>query len=410
MSRPSTPRTEIYKALVSELDARDVEYRFEHGGKHGRLIITVDGVERKFVFSMTPSDRFATKNAVGDLRRMLRMWTGTESTEETVQETIEMDERHNYDLIAPTLNQIGSDEVQAINARDFHKFLGVQTEFKNWIVRRVKEYGFLEDVDFRSFLTESSGGRPSKEYAITLDMAKELAMVERNEMGRAARRYFIECEKRLKSAMASDEREAIMLVADLEAKVVDVGLKVCRILDLMTLDNPDAVTIPVLRDQLWRMAKWEDDQFADRLDATVRAVLGGQKKVIANPDTWRKAGMLPTPHGEEHEFKSTYELLQSIIPEEQIHSKLVSWVTNQILMDWSREQGHPQRQTQKRTKGQKPVVLFPLLPTQTYLNEWDTRSVVLAKNKEFHRLDAVRESQVVFPFPKIEKNENNKEV
>ena len=81
-------------------------------------------------------------------------------------------------------------------------FLEVQTRFNDWIAARINEYEFIENQDFVSF-TENSvkpkGGRPSREYYITLDMAKELAMIERNDKGRQARRYFIECEKKLNS-------------------------------------------------------------------------------------------------------------------------------------------------------------------------------------------------------------------
>ena len=107
----------------------------------------------------------------------------------------------NTPLIPVVPAVIGNQTIQTVDGRALHTFLEVQTEFRAWIVRRIEEYGFEEDKDFRSFLIEtskdSSGGRPSKEYALTLDMAKELAMVERNEKGRQARRYFIECERRL---------------------------------------------------------------------------------------------------------------------------------------------------------------------------------------------------------------------
>lgn len=93
--------------------------------------------------------------------------------------------------------------IQAVNARELHHFLQVQTAFKDWIARRISEYGFLEGVDFCSILSESTGGRPAKEYAITLDMAKELSMVERNEQGKMARRYFIECERVARQVMTA---------------------------------------------------------------------------------------------------------------------------------------------------------------------------------------------------------------
>ena len=87
---------------------------------------------------------------------------------------------------------------RAVNARDLHQFLGVKTQFKDWINRRIEEYQFIKGQDFEVLLKNeqnSSGGRPAKEYALSLDMAKELSMVEKTEQGRRARRYFIEMEK-----------------------------------------------------------------------------------------------------------------------------------------------------------------------------------------------------------------------
>lgn len=102
-------------------------------------------------------------------------------------------------LIAITSRRIGAQEVQTVSARDLHTFLEVSTAFTTWITRRVEEYGFVYGRDFLPFLQESSGGRPATEYAITLDMAKELSMVERNSKGREARAYFIDCERRAAS-------------------------------------------------------------------------------------------------------------------------------------------------------------------------------------------------------------------
>ncbi|MGU9939418.1 antA/AntB antirepressor family protein [Empedobacter brevis] len=88
----------------------------------------------------------------------------------------------------------------SVSARELHSFLESKQQFGNWIQNRINEYNFIENEDFEVFnkiIKNSKGGRPTKEYALTMDMAKELAMVERNEKGRQARRYFIACEKRL---------------------------------------------------------------------------------------------------------------------------------------------------------------------------------------------------------------------
>lgn len=90
---------------------------------------------------------------------------------------------------------------RAVNARELHQFLEVETRFNDWISRRIEEYQFIEKQDFEVLLKNeknSNGGRPLKEYIISIDMAKELSMVERNEKGKLARLYFIEMEKKAK--------------------------------------------------------------------------------------------------------------------------------------------------------------------------------------------------------------------
>lgn len=87
-----------------------------------------------------------------------------------------------------------------VNARDLHKFLKVGRRFTTWIQGRISEYQFAENLDFISFSQNGEkpkGGRPTIEYHLTLDTAKELAMVENNDEGRKVRRYFINCEKML---------------------------------------------------------------------------------------------------------------------------------------------------------------------------------------------------------------------
>lgn len=87
-----------------------------------------------------------------------------------------------------------------VNARDLHKFLKVGRRFTTWIQGRISEYKFSENLDFISFSQNGEkpkGGRPTIEYHLTLDTAKELAMVENNDEGRKVRRYFINCEKML---------------------------------------------------------------------------------------------------------------------------------------------------------------------------------------------------------------------
>lgn len=94
----------------------------------------------------------------------------------------------------------GGESVHTVNARLLHAWLGVGAEFSHWIKRRIDHYGFQIAKDFMVIANPGenpNGGRPTSDYHCTLDMAKELAMVENNSRGRQARRYFIDCEKRL---------------------------------------------------------------------------------------------------------------------------------------------------------------------------------------------------------------------
>ena len=112
---------------------------------------------------------------------------------------------------------IDGNAVETVNARELHTFLEVQTRFNDWIAARITDYAFVENQDYVRF-TENSvkpqGGRPSIGYFISLDMAKELSMVERNEQGKEARRYFIECEKRLKEQTATQPSHPIGEIED----------------------------------------------------------------------------------------------------------------------------------------------------------------------------------------------------
>ncbi len=106
------------------------------------------------------------------------------------------------DLIQVNSSTIGSEVKQTVNARELHQFLEVASRFNDWITNRINDFNFVENQDFVTFTENLVKGRPAKEYALTLDMAKELSMVERNEKGKQARQYFIECERRAQNPLA----------------------------------------------------------------------------------------------------------------------------------------------------------------------------------------------------------------
>lgn len=147
------------------------------------------------------------------------------------------------DLI--TITQSTQLSTQAVNARDLHAALQTSTRFNDWITRRITQYGFVEGEDFTLLKNEypqntsvagsaddvgmkfGEGADGRIEYHLTLDMAKELAMVENNEIGRQVRKYFIKIEKEAAQHQLEVYNRAVLLaqaeVADLYAKGKEPG-------------------------------------------------------------------------------------------------------------------------------------------------------------------------------------------
>lgn len=125
------------------------------------------------------------------------------------------------ELIPLTISAIGNEEQKTVNARDLHAFLKVKTRFNDWIERRIADFGFVASVDFVSVTQKRVTGGTQTDYFLSLSMAKEIAMVERNTKGKQARLYFIECEKIAKAKALPTQfqipqtmQEALRLAAD----------------------------------------------------------------------------------------------------------------------------------------------------------------------------------------------------
>lgn len=130
---------------------------------------------------------------------------------------------------------------QAVSGRELHEFLQIGRDYSTWF-KQMLEYGFTEGHDYLTAsgevyprTGENLGGRPRIDHLLTLDMGKELGMIQRNELGRRIRRYFIEVEKRarqvppLPASYADALRELASSVeqnAALEAKVAEDAPKV----------------------------------------------------------------------------------------------------------------------------------------------------------------------------------------
>ncbi|EEV5583980.1 antA/AntB antirepressor family protein [Escherichia coli] len=124
----------------------------------------------------------------------------------------------NFGEIIPVISGvIGGRETNIVSAKALHKALGVGKDFSTWITDRISEYDFTIGHDYSVHKTISPNlgkspngaayskikhsGRPGKDYLLSVGMAKELAMIERNDQGRAIRRYFIQCEEELQRSV-----------------------------------------------------------------------------------------------------------------------------------------------------------------------------------------------------------------
>ncbi len=131
-------------------------------------------------------------------------------------------------LIKITKSIINNAEINSVNAREIHDYLEVKTHLSTWIQRAIEKYDFVENIDFSILKSGNPNGGISKiDYIVTLDMAKELAMLENNPKGKATRKYFIEVEKRQNKPLTYEQiMQNALLLADKKVKELEHKIEV----------------------------------------------------------------------------------------------------------------------------------------------------------------------------------------
>ena len=119
-------------------------------------------------------------------------------------------------------------ENPTVSGRELHEALGIETRYNDWF-KRMCEYGFEESKDFYSFLskTEESGGRPATDHQLSINMAKELCMLQRSDKGKQARQYFIAVENQWNTPEAVMSRALKMANAKLE-EIKNTNFSLCQ--------------------------------------------------------------------------------------------------------------------------------------------------------------------------------------
>ena len=144
---------------------------------------------------------------------------------------------------------------QLVSGRELHEFLEIGTKYKDWF-RRMVEYGFEEEIDFIRVAQKRATNNLKNpvttviDHAISIDMAKEISMIQRTEKGKAARQYFINCEKKLKEVKKLSPMELMELqfkaLKEQEEKIIQVENKVDKLEEDMPLFQIDCKEIQAL--------------------------------------------------------------------------------------------------------------------------------------------------------------------
>ena len=144
---------------------------------------------------------------------------------------------------------------QLVSGRELHEFLEIGTKYKDWF-RRMVEYGFEEEIDFIRVAQKRATNNLKNpvttviDHAISIDMAKEISMIQRTEKGKIARQYFINCEKKLKEVKKLSPMELMELqfiaLKEQKEKIAQVENRVDKLEEDMPLLQIDCKEIQAL--------------------------------------------------------------------------------------------------------------------------------------------------------------------
>jgi phage anti-repressor protein len=122
-----------------------------------------------------------------------------------MRKTTEKSPAHGFTIEQP-ISIIPNGDIFMVDARDLHRRLGVTSRFNDWIRNRIKEYGLAQGTDYAPLTKNLVNGGKQTDYYLSIDTAKELAMVERTAEGRKIRMYFIEIENEYRNKRLYGQR------------------------------------------------------------------------------------------------------------------------------------------------------------------------------------------------------------
>lgn len=165
-----------------------------------------------------------------------------------------------------------------VSARELHEFLEVKSRYNDWIKNRIEKYGFVENEDFVTFTKNLVSGGIETNCILKLDMAKELSMVENNEKGRQARKYFIEIEKQfnkqklpqtykealLELVRVEEEREQLLLLNKEQQETIDYQQETIIHKEDVIIGLVDETELANKRQRITQIVRFRSKNYQDR--------------------------------------------------------------------------------------------------------------------------------------------------
>lgn len=152
--------------------------------------------------------------------------------------------------------EVNENQEQTVSGRELHMFLGIETPYMKWF-ERMLQFGFEEEKDFWTKMSESTGGRPSTDHIMKLNMAKELCMLARNDKGKQARQYFLEVEREWNSPekvmarallIANNKIETLTLENTMQKQVIAEFKPVKEYVDTILASTDTVATTQIAAD------------------------------------------------------------------------------------------------------------------------------------------------------------------
>jgi len=194
-------------------------------------------------------------------------------------------------------------EGNRISARELHSFLKVKSRFNDWINNRIKKYEFREDNDYHKVtktLVTSGGKQQGFDVILSLGTAKELCMVENNDLGRQARQYFIKAEETLQAIKENKRLEAFY-------KLENTKEKLLRNIERIGGEHPDYIQIDLAgRTILFNGKPIPDEELPTLL-------IKGRDFATEMTNTWLKEGAYSLEEAEELNKTHHQDIRETII-------------------------------------------------------------------------------------------------